>query len=365
MRILILNWRDTRSARGGGAERVTQEVASRLVARGHEVTWLSSAQAGLPSEEVLDGVTIVRRGSELTTRLHAPRLARAGFDVVVDAINTVPYLAPLWARVPTVVFFHQLARDVWWYEAPRAVAAFGWTIEPLYLQVYRRTPAVTVSDSTRKDLRRFGLKERIDVIPLAVDRPEAEPDFAAKPLTGNLVGIGRLRPSKRFDHAIRALRSLRSTHPHARLDLIGSGSEHDRLAALAGELGLGDAVRLLGAVGSDERDAILREADAVIGTSVREGWGLTVTEGAVLGTPAVVYDIPGFRDSVVDGRTGIVTKPTPDGLADGVRRLLADPAAYDAIRRRAYERALATSWDDTATAFEAALGAAVSARSRG
>jgi glycosyltransferase involved in cell wall biosynthesis len=365
MRILILNWRDTRSARGGGAERVTQEVASRLVARGHEVTWLSSAQQGLPSAEVLDGVKVFRRGSELTTRLHAPRLARAGFDVVVDAINTVPYLAPFWSRVPTVVFFHQLARDVWWYEAPRAVAAVGWTIEPIYLQVYRRTPAITVSDSTRRDLRRFGLKARIDVIPLAVDHPATEAEFAPKALTGNLVGIGRLRPSKRFDHAIRALRDLRSTHPEARLDVIGTGSERARLLALAAELGLTEAVRLLGSVSDDERDRLLAAADAVIGTSVREGWGLTVAEGAVRGTPAVVYDIPGFRDSVIDGRTGIVTTPTPEGLADGVRRLLADPVGYEQIQRRAYERATEARWDDTADVFEEALLAAVTSRSRG
>jgi glycosyltransferase involved in cell wall biosynthesis len=363
MRVLFLNWRDLRSRRGGGAERVTHAIATRLVARGHDVTWLSSREADLPAEEDLGGVHVLRRGSELTTRLHAPRVARAGFDVVVDAINTVPYLAPIWSRAPVVVFFHQLARNVWWHEAPLPVAAMGWVLEPAYLLVYRRTPAITVSPSTRDDLRRFGLRGTIDVVPLAVDAPAVEP--RPKALDGRLLAIGRLTPSKRFEHAIEALAELRTTHPAARLDVVGEGAERDRLARLARKLGVGDAVYLRGRVPDQERDRLLAEADAVVGTSVREGWGLTVLEGAAAGTPAVVYDIPGFRDSVVNERTGIVTAAEPRSLADGVRRLLADRSRYDEIRAAARVRALATSWDDTATAFEEALRAAVTGSRRG
>ncbi len=102
MKLLILNWRDLRSPRAGGAELLTHEIAKRLVVRGHEVTWFTSRPDGLAAEEEIDGVRIVRRGSELTTRLHAPSFARRGtFDVVVEQINTLPYFAPLWSRAPT------------------------------------------------------------------------------------------------------------------------------------------------------------------------------------------------------------------------------------------------------------------------
>jgi glycosyltransferase involved in cell wall biosynthesis len=365
MRILILNWRDLASARGGGAERVTHEIARRLVDRGHEVTWLSSKEPGRPAEEEVDGVAIVRRGGELTTHFHGPRVARRGFDVVVDAINTVPYLAPLWSRAPVVVFFHQLARDVWWYEAPQPLAAIGWLAEPVYLQTYRNTPAITVSASTRDDLRRFGLRERIDVIPLAVSAsPNARAD-APKALTGRLVVIGRLTPSKRVDHAVAALAELRRTHPEARLDVIGAGAERSRLEREVAARGLDGHVALHGRVSDEERDRLLAEADAVVGTSVREGWGLTVTEAALAGTPAVVYDIPGFRDSVVDGRTGVVTRPNPRDLADGVRRLLEDPEAYARVREATHRRALGLDWTATTSAFELALEAAVRRRAGG
>jgi glycosyltransferase involved in cell wall biosynthesis len=363
MRILVLNWRDLASSGGGGAERVTHEIARRLCERGHQVTWLSSSERRLAEEEDRDGFTIVRRGGQLTTHLYGPLIVRRGFDVVVDAINTVPYLAPVWSPVPVVAFFHQLARDVWWYEAPLPLAAIGWATEPLYLQVYRRTPVVTVSTSTRDDLRRLGLRARIDVIPLAA-AAGAEPSPQRSPSGGRLVAIGRLTRSKRFEDAIAALAELRRTHADARLDVVGTGPDLGRLEREAAALGVAEHVTFHGRVDDRVRDGLLANADALVGTSVREGWGLTVTEAALAATPAVVYDIPGFRDSVVNGRTGFVTAARPAALADGIRALIDHPSVYDRIVRAAHEHASGRTWEATASAFESALVAAVARRGR-
>ena len=223
MRILLLNWRDIRSARGGGAERVTQDVARGLVERGHAVSWLSSCTDDLPPSEVIDGVRIIRRGSELTTRFFAPRTARqVEPDVVLEEINTLPYLSPLWSKAPVLLYMNQLAREVWWYEAPLAVAAVGYVSEPLYLQVYRRCDAVTISASSRDDLRQVGIGGTISIAPMVADI-ERVAVLGEKPRTGALVAVGRLTPSKRYDHAIAALARLRPRYPSATLTLIGEG----------------------------------------------------------------------------------------------------------------------------------------------
>jgi glycosyltransferase involved in cell wall biosynthesis len=355
MRVLILNWRDVKSTRGGGAERVTHEVARRLVAAGNQVTWLSSAETGLPSAETIDGVRVLRRGSELTTRRFAPRVARSlRPDVIVEEINTLPYFATVWSRRPVLLFMNQLARDVWWYEAPLPLAAIGWASEPLYLQAYRHCDVVTVSRSSCRDLKRFGVGREVTVVPLAVDIPavgEPEP----RTMSGRLVAIGRLAPSKRYDHAIEALSLLRPTHPDARLDLIGGGSARERLQALAQSLEVADRVVFHGRVDEREKLEILDAADVLVGTSVREGWGLTVTEAAVRGIPAVVYDIPGFRDAVVDGVTGLTVPPSPAALATAISELLADHGRYDRLRRAAWERARVLTYDATAAAFDTAI----------
>ena len=358
MRILILNWRDIRSPRAGGAEVLTHEIAKRLVTGGHEVTWVSSRPAGLGAREDVDGVEVLRRGSEVTTRLLAPRLIRdPRWDVVVEEINTLPYWSPLLARSPVVLFMAQLAREVWWYEAPRWLAPIGYAAEPLFLRPYRTLPVITISESTKSDLRGLRFGGQIHVIPMAADGA-ALTSLGPKEPRGRLVAVGRLVPSKRFEHAIRALAALRREVPEATLTLVGDGPERLRLGSLAASLDLNGAVRFAGRVPEDTKRRLLEEADVVVATSVREGWGLTVTEGARLGTPAVAYDGPGLRDSVVDGQTGVLTARTPDAMAAGVAALLRDRERYSRLREEAWRRASLLSWDGTAAAFERALESA-------
>jgi glycosyltransferase involved in cell wall biosynthesis len=359
LRIRLLNWRDPKSPRAGGAETLTHEIASRLVQRGHEVTWFASRPAGLAGEEELDGVRIVRRGSELTTRFFAARFARrARADVLVEEINTLPYFSPLWSRIPALLFIPQLAREVWWYEAPRLLAPLGYAAEPVYLRPYRKTRTITISASTREDLRRLGFRREIDVIPIAVSSPVLA-ELPPKTPTGRLVIVGRLVPSKRVLEAVRTLDQLRASHPEATLAVVGSGPELGALEHLVGTLGLQDAVSFHGRVSEEDKARILGESDVLVATAAREGWGLTVTEAARLGVPAAVYDVPGLRDSVVDGGTGVLSASRPQALAAAIASLLDDPALYSRLREAAWLRACELSWDRTVDAFEQAVAAEV------
>jgi glycosyltransferase involved in cell wall biosynthesis len=253
-----------------------------------------------------------------------------------------------------VLYVNQLAREVWWYEAPLPVAAVGWLAEPVYLQAYRRCNAITISRSSRDDLRRLGFRREVWVAPMAPDA-EASPCLVSKRGDGALVAIGRLTPSKRYDHAIAALAELRWTHPHATLTLIGEGRSREKLVALAGELGVGDEVRFPGRVTLAEKLRILDESDVLVGTSVREGWGLTVTEAAARGVPAVVYDIPGFRDAVVHERTGLLVEPRATALACGAARLLDDPPFYERLRAAAQRSVPPPNFDAALRVFEEVL----------
>jgi glycosyltransferase involved in cell wall biosynthesis len=200
----------------------------------------------------------------------------------------------------------------------------------------------------------LGLKRQIVVVPMAGDHQSIDP-FPAKTLEGRLVAIGRLTPSKRYDHAIRALADLKTTHPHAGLTLIGDGRERERLEQLAHDLEVANAVEFTGRIDDAAKHAAIDAADVLIGTSIREGWGLTVTEAAARGVPSVVYDIPGFRDAVIDGRTGFVVDPTPASLADGVRSIVSDEERYEQFRRNAADFADTLTFDATADGFESLL----------
>uniref|UniRef100_E6Q530 Putative Glycosyltransferase, family 4 n=1 Tax=mine drainage metagenome TaxID=410659 RepID=E6Q530_9ZZZZ len=349
----MLNWRDPWHPRSGGAEVVTHRVLERLCSFGWEIEWFSGGYTGALPREVRDGITHIRRGSGATVHamafFHYKKKAAQRFDVVVDQINTVPFFTPLYFGCPVVSFIHQLAREVWFYEAPFPAAIIGYALEPIYLQVYRKTPIITVSNSTRLSLQSLGLRGDIHVIPEAVDDC-SESIIPAKNPRQDIVVVCRLNPSKRVDLAIRAASLLRAGGWRGCLHIVGGGNDrYVRSLKYLAEKMLGDQVFFHGKVSNDRRVDLMRESSVLWMASIREGWGLVVTEAACHGTPAVVSDVPGLRDSVKNGLTGRVVTATPTAFATATGEILqkCDYYAANALRdSRQY------SWGKTALAFE-------------
>src|SRR5207245_5962856 len=141
---------------------------------------------------------------------HYRRSVRRNFDLVIDEVNTMPFFSPLWAGIPTFMLIFQLAREVWWYESRFPISAIGYTIEPRYLRVYRHSPVITISRSTALDLRRLGFRGRIAVVPIGIEK--GPPPQVSKASIPTFLYVGRLAPSKRLEHMVRALAELRTTN---------------------------------------------------------------------------------------------------------------------------------------------------------
>jgi arabinofuranan 3-O-arabinosyltransferase len=141
-----------------------------------------------------------------------------------------------------------------------------------------------------------------------------------------VVFLGRLSANKRPEHAIAAFGLVRRQMPDAQLWVIGSGPEEMRLRRAAGP-----GVLFLGHVPEEEKRERLARAHALVATSVREGWGLVVTEAAASGTVSIGYDVPGLRDSI-GASGGILTPADPASLATGLVGLLSSVAADDGPR---------------------------------
>jgi glycosyltransferase involved in cell wall biosynthesis len=347
LRILILNWRDIRNPDAGGAEVFTHEVAARWAASGHDVTLATSRFPGARPTEVIDGVRVERDGSLRTGSFHLAvqrRLAhRPDADVVIDEINTVPFLTPVWddELPPVVTLIHQLAEDVWDAETSRPVAIAGRRIEARLLALYRRAPVVTVSASTMRDLERHGFRN-VRLVPEGRDTALAS--IGEKETCPTFLFAGRLAANKRPDHAIAAFGSILARLPDARLWVVGDGEMRAALEAQAPE-----GVSILGRVPREELHERMAAAHCLIVPSVREGWGLVITEANALGTPAVGYDVSGIRDAIRDGRTGrLVAAGDVGALGDAAASLVADPLAYAAARAEAIRWGGCFSWDVTA-----------------
>ncbi len=360
MRLALLSWRYLGHPQGGGAEVLVHEVLRRCVARGWEPTAFTASYPGALEVEELDGVRIVRRGSQHTVHFHAWRWLRkrmASFDRVVEQMNTVPFLTPLYVpRDLRRLLIFQLAREYWFRESRgifRLGAPFGYALEPWYMRLYRRTPTITISESSRSDLAALGVPVT-SILPLAVSTPAVG---ALEPHDGHLrvVVLGRLTPAKFVEEALEAFALVQAELPGATLDIVGTGDPdyRRRLESMVTRQAI-SGVSFHGRVDEARKQALLARAHLHVFASHREGWGLTVTEAARAGTPTVGYDAPGVRDSVADPRL-LARERTPAGLAERIFALERDPALYEQLRSEAWERARGLEWDRTAEAFMEAV----------
>jgi glycosyltransferase involved in cell wall biosynthesis len=342
VRILILNWKDLAHPAAGGAEVFTEEVARALVARGHSVTLHAAAVDGRPAHETVHGVEIVRSGGRLgvyrAARRFWAREGRDSFDVVVDEINTRPFLTPRWLHdAPIVALIHQLAREIWSYETAFPLSTLGrYVLEPWWLRAYRDVPALTVSRSSAESLRAYHGWENVTIVPEGWT-PHELPAVAKEPAP-TVVFLGRLVAMKRPQHALEAFRILRQTVPEARLWVIGDGPL--RLPAQEG-------VTFLGRLSRGEVARRLAAAHVLVSTSVREGWGLNVSEAAAYGTPSIGYAVPGLVDSLA-ASGGLAVEATPAALAARLRELFAGELQLQ-------PQVSTVPWPDVAVAVERRL----------
>ncbi len=254
------------------------------------------------------------------------------FDIVVDQVNTIPFFTPLWANVPVVMMIWQLAREVWWYESRFPLNFLGHSLEPIYLRAYRDVPVLTFSASTAADLQALSFRGDISTLPVGIGAVETED--AIKESEPTFVYVGRLAPSKRVTEIVEAFAFFYGTVQRGRLLLIGDGAESyvRRIARRAAQLAVSDHVELIGWLRGSEKHRRMATAHALVMASAREGWGLVVTECNACGTPAVVYDVPGLRDSVRHMTTGLVVPPDSRSLADGMLELVGNPDLYARLR---------------------------------
>lgn len=366
----MVNWQDRRNPQAGGAEVHLHETFGRLASAGHRVTLLVSGWPGAEPRERLDGMEVRRSGGRhtfpLTVRGAYRRLREErSFDIVVENINKLPLLTPLWMEEPVVALVNHLFGATAFREASWPVAAVVWSAERLIPSVYRDVPFHAVSESTAEDLARRGIaSEHIEVIPGGIDHALYRPDPSAELFPEpTFVYVGRLKRYKGLEVVFEALALLERRGLAARLLVAGTGDDRSRLESAARQLGVATRVRFLGYVSEERKVELLRRAWATVYPSPREGWGLTNIEAAACGTPAVASDAPGLRESVLDGRTGfLVPHADATAWADRLARLCTDPSGRARLSEAALAHADRFSWERTADRTEAALRTVVEAR---
>jgi len=367
MNILILNWRDIRHPRHGGAEYVTHEHAKRWIQKGNHVTWFTTAYSGGKFSESIDGLHIIRKGSDLTVFFHAMLYVlthRKDIDCIVDEVHGIPFFSVLYTRKPVVVFIHEIAGSIWDYMYPFPLAVVGKALEALYLCAYRSREFWTVSRSTALELKKKGIpKDHIVVIPNPISCAPVR-SLPEKEKNPTFLYVGRLVRMKRVEDVVSAFAGIQKKKKTAMLWIAGTG-DSTYISMLRGRIrsyGLEAHVRIFGYVGEKHKLQCMRRAHILLHASAKEGWGLVVLEAASQGTPSVVYDVAGLRDAVVHDKTGLlVQNGVPQDMAESALTLLSDKGKYRMFQENGLARVRELHWDSVAAASLTVLTRAVQA----
>jgi len=356
-RVHVLAWRDLDDVDAGGSEVHADELMSRWAAHGLDVLHRTSAAVGLPATDTRNGYSVVRRGSRYSVfpRTIASELTRrmGRFDALVEIWNGVPWFSPVWCRKPHITVLHHIHGPMWDQILPGPLASFGRALEArLAPPFYRRGMTITPSDATREELIELGFRpDRVHAFPNGVDSffsPGG--DKTADP---SILAVGRLAPVKRFELVVDAAIEARQRVPGLTVTIIGDGPMRGELEERIAAAGASDWIHVRGRIDRHDLVAEYRRAWLVVSGSLAEGWGLSLTEGAACGTPAVATDIRGHRSSVVAGVTGVLVEPAE--LGSTIADVLLDDRRRADLAAAALARAKTLTWDASALGITACL----------
>jgi glycosyltransferase involved in cell wall biosynthesis len=140
---------------------------------------------------------------------------------------------------------------------------------------------------------------------------------------------------------------VKERHPLLEAVIVGEGYTREELEAQLRETGAEQWIRLAGHITDGELLDLYRKAWVIASAAAREGWGMTITEAAACGTPAVATRIAGHLDAVVHGRTGFLVD-SRDDFVDALDRMLRDGELREQMSRGALEHAARFTWAATA-----------------
>jgi glycosyltransferase involved in cell wall biosynthesis len=344
----------------GGTGNVCFENCRDLVRRGHDVHVFTAAGPGLQAQDEVSGIKVHRLRVLLRSgnAPFIPGLFRSlrEFDVIHLHYpffgGELAAFAATWTRTPLVVTYHQ---DVLLNGPMRLVErVLRETIGRYTLQSAAKVLFTTedygyashVFPMLRNQL------DRVSALPNGVDVERFIPTSSRSEVRARLnlpqdkriaLVVARLDRPHYFKGVNIFLRSMKSVAKDIFGVIVGDGNLRPEYEAQARALNLGDRIRFTGQVSDQELPMYYQAADVTVLPSITmgEAFGLVLVESMACGTPVIASNLPGVREVVTAGQTGLLTTPgNPDELGLALNQILANSDLQRRMGQAGRERVL-------------------------
>lgn len=341
--VLLFNWMDIKNPNAGGQEKYCFEIAKRLARDGFSVIWITSRFKGGGRSETYDGINVIRVGNIYTVYVLSflKYLKYRKADFVFVSINAIPFLVPLHRNRRIVMVHHRID-----YKVMKAKIGFLGIVSLLLQEyfnptIYGRDLVITNSESSRKDLMSMGYRN-VNVVKLGVDPPR----ITRCPKENLIISPGPVKPWKHHDLAIEAFSVIENSWKLVIFGSFKSEEYRNHLEELTKELKISERVYFTGRISDDEVRKIYQKSKICLLATEKEGWGLVAMEAQSFGSPVVAFDVPGIKDSVVDGKTGILVRfGDIAAMKDALKRITSDENLLRELSSACIRRSKEYDWE--------------------
>ena len=324
MKILILDWRDPKNPKRGGAEVVMARYAQHWVSRGHQVWWLANRFPGSSATEEVNNIKVVRIGPNLPYHTTLGMLIaypffvlntiwvgwgwsrKIGFDVTIDAIHGLPMYSFLFGMGRRVMFVCEVAGQIWDKMYPPPINTIGKWCEHIIYFLYAKFDIWAISDSTKRDILCIKSDLTVQVLPLGIDIDDFKP--VKKFTFPSAVFVARLVKMKGIETALAAVKIITTKLPNFKLFVVGGGASDyvNRLKSQVVSDGLASNVEFVGPAPDTERNRLYAQSHFLFHPSYKEGFGLTVLEAGASGTPTIARRGSSMDELIIHGTNGLL-----------------------------------------------------------
>ncbi len=198
-----------------------------------------------------------------------------------------------------------------------------------------------------------------EIVPNVIDLARFRRRPPREAATAHLVVARHLEALYDNATALRAFAQVRAVMPAARLTIAGGGLEHERLQALAHELGVAGAVTFSGPLQRDQMAALFQSADVSLNPSLADNMPNSVLESMASGVPVVSTAVGGVPFIVDDGRTGLLVPPgDAAAMAAAAMALLGDAQRWQRMADAASDEVRRYAWPQVRPLIETVYGSA-------
>lgn len=200
-------------------------------------------------------------------------------------------------------------------------------------QLFKFDRILVISNKLKEEMQKAAKNEREKQAVIKIFNPIDKDDTLKKANTAiddypfandipTFISIGTVYPQKGYDRLLDVHKRLLDEGLKHQIMIIGDGFDFEKTQAKLNELGLQETVKMLGFRSNPY--PYLKKADFYVMSSRHEGFPTIIAEALILNKPVVSTDVSGIRDLLQDGKLGLITPNSEEGIYAGMKKFLTD-----------------------------------------